>query len=52
MKSFNSIKLLSSFQEISNVLEVVSLVIKVLAIVLAILQGFMLIKDTKKNING
>ena len=49
MKNFNSIKLLSSFREISNVLEIVSIAIKIFAFVLVILQGILLIRDSKSN---
>lgn len=49
MKNFNNIKLLSSFREISNVLEIVSIAIKIFAFVLVILQGVMIIKETKKD---
>lgn len=49
MKNFNNIKLLSSFREISNVLEIVSIAIKIFAFVLVILQGIMIIKETKKD---
>lgn len=49
MKKFNNIKLLSSFREISNVLEIVSIAIKIFAFVLVILQGIMIIKETKKD---
>ncbi|MDD6728506.1 MAG: hypothetical protein PUE08_04710 [Eubacteriales bacterium] len=47
MKYFNSIKLLSSFREISNILEIVSAAIRIFAFVLIILQGILLIKETK-----
>ena len=49
MKNYNNIKLLSSFREISNVLEIVSIAIKIFAFVLVILQGIMIIKETKKD---
>lgn len=49
MKNFNSLKLLSSFREISNVLEIVSIAIKVFAFVLVILQGILIIRDSKMN---
>ena len=49
MKNFNSIKLLTSFREISNVLEIVSIEIKIFAFVLVILQGILLIRDSKSN---
>lgn len=49
MKNFNNIKLLSSFREISNILEIVSIAIKIFAFVLVILQGIMIIKETKKD---
>lgn len=47
MKYFNSIKLLSSFREISNILEIVSAAIRIFAFVLIILQGILLIKEAK-----
>lgn len=49
MKNFNSVKLLSSFREISNVLEIVSIAIKIVAFVLVVLQGILLIRDSKIN---
>lgn len=49
MKNFNSVKLLSSFREISNVLEIVSIAIKIFAFVLLVLQGVLLIRDSKIN---
>lgn len=49
MKNFNSVKLLSSFREISNVLEIMSIAIKIFAFVLVVLQGVLLIRDSKIN---
>lgn len=49
MKKLNTLKLLSSFREISNILEIVSIAIKIFAFVLIILQGIMLIKDNQSN---
>lgn len=50
MKNFNNIKLLSSFREISNVLEIISIALKAFAFLLVIFQGIMLIRDTKTTI--
>lgn len=47
MKSYNNIKLVSSFREISNVLEIISKAIRIFALALIILQGILLIRDTK-----
>ena len=49
MKKLNTLKLLSSFREISNILEIVSIAIKIFAFVLIILQGIMLIRDNQSN---
>lgn len=50
MKYFNNIKLVSSFRQISNALEIISNAIKIFAFVLIILQGFLMIGETKKDI--
>lgn len=47
MKYFNNIKLLSAFREVSNVLEIVSTAIRIFAFVLIVLQGVLLIRETK-----
>ena len=48
MKKFNNIKLLSSFREISNILDIISGAIRIFAFVLVVLQGILLIRDAKK----
>lgn len=50
MKNFNNLKMVSSFREISNALDVISNVIRIFTFILVILQGILLIKDSKKNI--
>ncbi|MCH5321207.1 MAG: hypothetical protein J1E36_05550 [Eubacterium sp.] len=50
MKHFNNLKLLSSFREISNVLDIVSGVIRIIVFVLVVLQGILLIKETRKDL--
>lgn len=52
MKYFNNIKLLSSFREISNILEIISMAIKIFAFVLVILQGILLVREAKVNIKN
>lgn len=52
MKNLNSIKLLSSFREISNVLEIISIAIKIFAFAMVILQGILAIKESKKNMDA
>lgn len=47
MKNFNNIKLLSAFREVSNVLEIVSKAIRIFALIMIILQGVLLVKETK-----
>ncbi|MGN0522610.1 MAG: hypothetical protein ACI4IQ_08255 [Eubacterium sp.] len=49
MKHFNNIKLLSSFREISDALEIISTALRIFAFVLVILQGVLLVKEAKKN---
>lgn len=49
MKALNNVKLASSFREISNTLDIVSGVIKLFVIVLMVLQGVMIIKNTKES---
>ncbi len=49
MKYFNNVKLVSSFREISDVLEIISGIIKIFTFVLIIFQGIMMIKETKKS---
>lgn len=51
MKFFNNAKLVSSFREISNVLDIISGVIRIFAFALMLLQAVLLIKETKKNYN-
>lgn len=48
MKNFNNIKLLSSFREISNILDIISGAIRIFAFILVVLQGILLIRDAKK----
>jgi hypothetical protein len=48
MKHFNNLKLVSSFREISNVLEIISNAIRIFAFVMLILQGLCLIKEYPK----
>lgn len=50
MKYFNNIKLVSSFRQISNALEIISNAIKIFAFLLIILQGVFLFMETKKNV--
>ncbi|MDE5984183.1 MAG: hypothetical protein K2H13_02885 [Eubacterium sp.] len=50
MKFFNNVKLVSSFREISNVLDIVSGAIRIFAFVLMLLQAILLIKETKNDI--
>lgn len=52
MKHFNGLRLVASFREISNVLNVVSTVIKVFALLLVVFQGIMLIAETKRNMQN
>lgn len=52
MKYFNNLKLVSSFREISNILSIISTVINVFALLLVVLQGVMLVTETKRNIKG
>lgn len=52
MKFFNNVKLVSSFREISNVLDIVSGVIRIFAFVLMLLQAILLIKETKSNVTS
>ncbi len=47
MKYFNNIKLLSSFREISNVLEIISMAFRIFSFALVIIQGVLLVKETK-----
>lgn len=51
MKHFNNIKLLSSFREISNILEIIANAIRAFAFVLVILQGALLIKQSKSSLD-
>lgn len=51
MKFFNNVKLVSSFREISNVLDMISGAIRIFAFVLMLLQAILLIKETKKEYN-
>lgn len=51
MKYFNSLKLVSSFKEISNVLEVISAAIRIMTFALVILQGILVIRDAKTSID-
>lgn len=48
MKNFDNLKLVASFREISNVLDIISGVMRIFVIVIMILQGILLIKDTKQ----
>ncbi len=52
MKHFNNLKLVSSFREISNVLEIISAAFRIFTFILLILQGIMLVKETKFNIKN
>ena len=45
MKNFNNLKVVSSFREISNVLEIISKSMRIFTFVLIILQAIMLIKE-------
>ncbi len=45
MKSFDNVKLVSSFRQVSMALELISKGIKIFALALIILQAIMLIKD-------
>lgn len=47
MKYFNNIKLLSSFREISNVLEIISMAFRIFAFALVVVQGILLVKEAK-----
>ncbi|MBR2134254.1 MAG: hypothetical protein IJ851_06035 [Eubacterium sp.] len=47
MKHFNNVKLVSSFREISNVLDIVSMTIRIFTAVLIVLQALLLIRDVK-----
>lgn len=48
MKHFNNIKLVTSFREISNALDIISNAIRIFAFVLIIFQAILLVKETKK----
>ena len=52
MKHFNNIKLLSSFREISNVLEIISMAFRIFAFALVIIQGILLVREAKVNIKN
>ena len=47
IKYFNNIKLLSSFREISNVLEIISMAFRIFAFALVVVQGILLVKEAK-----
>lgn len=51
MKFFSNIKLASSIREISNVLEIISLIVKIFSFLLIVLQGVKLISQMKKDLN-
>ncbi|MCM1115566.1 MAG: hypothetical protein NC397_08740 [Clostridium sp.] len=51
MKHMNNLKLVNSFREISNVLDIVAGAIRIFALVLVIAQGILLIKNTKQELN-
>lgn len=50
MKYFNNIKLVSSFRQISNALEIISGAIKIFAFGLIVLQAVLMIAENKKKI--
>lgn len=50
MKHYNNLKLVSSFREISNALDIISNAIRIFAFALVILQGILLVKETKKDL--
>lgn len=52
MKYFNNIKLLSSFREISKVLEIISMAFRIFAFALVIIQGILLVREAKVNIKN
>ena len=52
MKFFNNVKVLSSLREISKVLEIISTAFRIFAFLLVILQGFLLVKETKDSIKN
>ena len=47
MKHFNNLKLLTSFREISSILEIMATAMRIFAFVLVILQGISLIAESK-----
>ncbi|MCC8073744.1 MAG: hypothetical protein LIO62_06440 [Clostridiales bacterium] len=49
MKHFNNLKLLTSFREISAVFRVIANTIRIFTFLLVLLQGIMLIKETKES---
>ncbi len=52
MKNFNNIKLLSAFREVSDVLEIISKAIRIFALIMIILQGILLFKETKSEVKS
>ncbi len=48
MKHFNNLKLVSSFREISNTLELMSKAVRFFALGLVVVQALLIIKDTKE----
>lgn len=50
MKYFNNMKLVSSFKEISNVLDIISVIVRLVTFALVILQGILVIRDAKISI--
>lgn len=48
MKFFSNVKLASSIREISNVLEIISLVVKIFSFMLIVLQGIKVVSQFKK----
>ena len=49
MKHYNNIRLVTSFREISNVLDIISDSIRIFAAVLVVLQALLLALDYKKS---
>lgn len=47
MKHFNNLRLLTSFREISSVLEIIAKTMRIFTFVLVILQGIALIAEAK-----
>lgn len=52
VKRLNDIKMIKSFGQLSDVLDAVSMVIRIITVVLVIAQGILLIKNAKESIEG